>query len=200
MSIASGVRISPHFTAAELGADRPEATGAIVTQLYKLAVFLEVVRGLLTVPLVVNDRMHKNRGFRPRDSNATVGGSATSSHQTGEAADVVPQGFAGTMRDAYDTVLSANNRGMLPPFDQIIYYPVQGHIHIGLGPKLRGESRVYLFEGAGGIPLVSAGNIQALGGIVASTIVAAVAAFSVANLIMIIALAYVALVIVGELN
>jgi hypothetical protein len=43
--------------------------------------------------------------------------------------------------------------GPLPPFDQLIFYPVDGHIHVGLGARMRGEYRIALAEG--GYPIIT---------------------------------------------
>jgi len=163
MPLASSTLLSPHFTARELGADRPEAHSGIVQALYAQADYLERVRVILNSRLVVNDATHFNRGFRPPEANAAVGGVPTSSHQTGEASDVVPIDFSGSLFDAHNALKKAKAEGRLPPFDQIIYYPANGFIHIGRGPKMRNEFRVSLYEGQGGTPLVSAENIAALG-------------------------------------
>jgi hypothetical protein len=173
MPLASTDRLTTHFTAFELGADRPEATALIVANLRRTAASLEEVRQALGVPLLVNTTTSRNRGFRPPDANAAAGGVATSSHQDGLAADVVPVSFHGGMRAAYDRLKLAHEQGQLGPFDQIILYPIQGHIHVGLGPKSRAEFRVSLFEGQGGTPLVSADTIGALGAQIAEAVTAA---------------------------
>ncbi len=170
MPLPSSVRLTDHFTAFELGADRPEATDAIVANLRTVAAYLETVRAILGVPLVVNTPTHRNRGFRPLDANAAVGGSTTSDHPHGLAADVVPQGKR--LRASYDALTAARSAGRLPAFDQIIYYPLQGHIHVGLGSRLRGEVRIYLAEGQ--YPFLTSELIQRLGGAVASAAVLAV--------------------------
>jgi len=164
MPLPSSALLSPHFTAYELGADRPEATLTIVNNLRMVADTLERVRAVLGVPLQANTANHLNRGFRPPDSNIIAGGSPTSDHPRGLAGDIVPLGYAGGMLGAYNALRNAYDAGSLGPFDQIILYPIQGHIHVGIGERLRGEFRVYIYEGSGGIPLVSADTIKALGG------------------------------------
>ena len=155
MSLPSITRLTPHFTAYELGADRPEAAPYIVSNLYTVASFLETVRAELGVPLQVNTPAQPNRGFAPRPDNEN------SSHPLGLAADFVPLGFQGGMLAAYDALKAARDARRLPPFDQIIFYPYTGHIHVGLGARLRGEFRVALAEG--GYPLITSDTIKALG-------------------------------------
>lgn len=155
--------LSPHFTAGELRADDPSANAGIVANCKRTAEFLEVVRHVLgDVPIRVTS------GYRPPEYNASVGGSSTSSHQDGLAADIIPLS-ARTMYQNYLALEGAN----LPAFDQIIYYPAQGHIHIGLGPALRREVRIKAFEGPGGTPTLTAANVSQLPGYVADVIASA---------------------------
>lgn len=151
--LPSNTQLSPHFTAGELRADRPEATAGIVDNLKRVADYLEVIREALGSPLRVTS------GFRPPDYNASVGGSRTSSHMDGLAADFVPINGA-LLYSSYSKLKAAN----LPPFDQLIYYPIQGHIHIGLGSRMRREVRINLYEGSGGSPLLTETNVAQLPG------------------------------------
>lgn len=160
MPMPSNAALSPHFTAGELRADLPSATAGIVANCKRTAEFLEVIREALgNVPLKVTS------GYRPPDYNAAVGGVSTSSHQDGLAADFVPLGAA-TMFQNYQRLSSVG----LPTFDQLIYYPVQGHIHIGLGAANRREVRIKLYEGAGGTPYLTAANLASLPGYVADAV------------------------------
>lgn len=156
-------RLSPHFTAGELRANDPSANAGVVANCKRTAEFLEVVREALGgAPLQVTS------GYRPPDYNASVGGSPTSSHQEGLAADVIPLNSA-TMYENYLALSGAN----LPAFDQIIYYPAQGHIHIGLGAALRREVRIKAYEGPGGTPYLTASNVSQLPGYVADLVTTA---------------------------
>lgn len=166
MSLASDLPLSDHFTAFELGADKPEANDLIVANLRFVAQSLERIRTVLNSRLQVNTHNppHLNRGFRPADVNATLPHSSpSSSHIDGLAADVVPLDFPGNMLNAYLRLSSAE----IGVYDQIIYYPLDGHIHIGYGSQLRREHRVFIYEGSGGTPIVSSDTLQALGGNIA---------------------------------
>lgn len=62
-------------------------------------------------------------GFRTPAVNALVGGSRTSDHMTGHAADIK---CAGLTRDEFAKALIASRL----PFDQLIGYERTGHIHV----------------------------------------------------------------------
>jgi len=166
MPLASTAKLTEHFTAFELGADRPEATTLIISNLRITAEALERVRATLGVPLIANTPAELERGFRP---NPTPRSSPTSDHFRGLAGDVVPFNYAGGMFGAYNALRAARDAGTLGAFDQIILYPLQGHIHVGVGERLRGEFRVYVYEGSGGVPLITADTISALGGLAKSS-------------------------------
>lgn len=157
MPVASGTRLTEHFTAYELGADRPEAAPYIVTNLTTTAQFLEMVRTVLGDGRIqVNTPDNLNRGFAPRDTTPT------SSHPLGLAADIVPLDFPGSKLDLFFTLRNARDDGKLPPFDQIIFYPFSRHTHIGVGARMRGEFRIHLTENAGGTPLATVDNLGTL--------------------------------------
>jgi len=156
MPLRSAALVSTHFTAAELGADKPSASSAIVANLSKLASYLEALRAVLGVPLRVTS------GYRSPDENAEVGGVASSDHVVGLAADVVPLGVE--QYAAYQQIEAAVGRGTLPAWDQLIFYPVQGHLHVGIGERQRRELRVALAEG--GYPLLTAETVRQLRGFV----------------------------------
>jgi hypothetical protein len=140
--LARDTQVTQHFQAWELGLDKPEATSVIIERMTKVANWLEAARIVLgNTPLVMGTRS----GFRTQDENNTVGGSPTSSHLTGLAADFTPKGL--TLYRAYNLLREAQVTGQLPPFDQIIYYAYDGHIHVGLGEQMRGEIRIQLREG-----------------------------------------------------
>lgn len=156
MPLASTLPLSAHFVASELGADKPEANDTIIANLRFTAERLESVRSVLDSRLLVNDSIHRNRGFRTTTENETVGGSPTSDHTKGLSADVTPLDMLGSgswiwQASAYEILTSVN----FGPYDQIIFYPGDGHIHFGFGPQMRREIRVKLFEGTGGTPLVT---------------------------------------------
>lgn len=80
---------------------------------------LDEVRKILGRPVVVSS------WFRNEKLNRVVGGSSSSSHRKGMAVDIVlKRGKAG--RREFEKV-----RARLKSFDQLIYYPRRGHLHIG---------------------------------------------------------------------
>jgi len=139
--MAPNTPLAPHFTAHELGADNPDIPGWALSNLYQTAEWLEAARSLLGVPLVLES------GWRSAEHNAAVGGSDTSDHPNGLAADFKARGLS--LYAAYRKLRD----NPLPPFDQLIFYPLDGHIHVGLGPRLRREFRLKLAEG--GYPILT---------------------------------------------
>lgn len=82
-------------------------------------------------------------GYRSPSVNAAVGGSSTSDHPKGLAADLRPPAgwTSGTLaRAAVDA---------LPSFDQVIAYAPErgGHVHVGMGPRRRGQVLTMLADG-----------------------------------------------------
>jgi hypothetical protein len=159
MPLASSIPLSDHFTAFELGADKPEANDQIISNLRFSAGRLERIRSALGSRLQVNTPVHRNRGFRTPAENAAVGGSDTSDHVKGLSVDFVPLDFPGSMADAYTTLRDTE----IGPFDQIIFYPGSKYIHAGFDGN-RQEFRVKLFEGAGGTPIIGSDFAQTLAG------------------------------------
>jgi len=141
MTLSPSFLLAPHFTAHELRADTPGIPATAEANLFKTAAWLEAARATLGVPLVITS------GYRSPTYNASVGGSRTSDHVTGLAADFKAQGLSPFR--VYEIFKTAP----LPSFDQIIFYPVTGHIHVGLGARMRGEFRIALAEG--GYPLLT---------------------------------------------
>lgn len=74
--------MSEHFSLAELGA--AHAPAAVVERLQALMLLLEEIRAILGVPIQITS------GWRSWERNAEIGGSPTSQHPAGEAADCVP--------------------------------------------------------------------------------------------------------------
>lgn len=140
MPLARSVLLAPNFTAGELGADDPTADARIIDNLVATAEWLQVARAEVGAPLRVTS------GYRSPARNAAVGGSETSDHPNGLAGDFVPVGVS--QFEAYRRLRGAHLAGRLPPFDQLIFYPVEGHIHVGLGPRLRRQTLIKLAEGS----------------------------------------------------
>lgn len=141
MALAAGTNLSAHFTAGELGADDPAVTPAILANLRRVVTWLEAARAVLgAVPIVVTS------GFRPDDQNQLAGGSVSSDHPNGLAADFKVSGA--TPFQVYQRLTAARNAGTLPAFDQLIYYQADDHVHVGLGSRMRGQVYLRTKEGS----------------------------------------------------
>lgn len=80
---------------------------------------LDEVRKILGRPVVVTS------WFRSAKLNRAVGGSSSSGHRKGMSVDILlKKGKAG--RREFEKV-----RAKLKSYDQLIYYPRRGHLHIG---------------------------------------------------------------------
>lgn len=80
---------------------------------------LDEVRKILGRPIVVSS------WFRSEKLNKAIGGSSTSGHRKGMSVDIMlKKGSAG--KKEYEKV-----KTKLKSYDQIIYYPKRGHLHIG---------------------------------------------------------------------
>lgn len=152
--MTAGPMLSPHFSRAELTTTstwlQNNPGNAANARLVHLAVeLLEPVRELLGVPLRVNS------GFRSAAVNTRIGGSRTSAHLTGDAADVVPVGLAG--EEAMRRIVEAHRAGGLRALDQAIVY-AGGMIHLGCareGRQPRGELLRSLARSGSGGPYVA---------------------------------------------
>lgn len=136
MALAGATMLAPHFSAHELGADTPGIPDAAVHNLANVAAWLERIRAILGVPVLVTS------GYRSPAHNTEIGGSPTSDHPNGLAADFKGQGLSGYA--VYARLKGAD----LPPFDQVIFYAADNHVHVGLGPRMRGERLVKTTEGS----------------------------------------------------
>jgi len=110
------MNISTHFTldeltfsqtAARLGMSN-EPPPEVLFALKKTALGLEMVRALVQAPIVISS------GYRSPHVNRLVGGSKTSQHMTGEAADITAPGF-GTAEKLVRAIV-----GSAIPYDQCI--------------------------------------------------------------------------------
>ena len=135
---ASAMDLSEHFTFEELTRTdiRPlldknrklaRETPEVLANLTRVAKeLLEPIRGVFQAPIQVNS------GYRCPELNAAVGGSATSQHVRGEAADIVIRGYESEAQelDAVRRILKA-----LPnlQFGQMLVE--FGCIHVSLGSK-----------------------------------------------------------------
>lgn len=126
------MQLSPRFTlerftfsstAQRLGIDNTPS-GEVLGNLSVLASYLERVQDALGCEL------HFNDVYRCPALNEEVGGSATSDHMNGLAADFTAPAFG----DPRDVILKILSAGI--PFDQLIY---EGSwVHAGFGTRMRG--------------------------------------------------------------
>jgi len=138
------VQLSPHFALSELlRSDAARAQGLyqvptpiVVERLRELCVeLLEPVRAEVG-PLRVTS------GYRRQAVNSAVGGSSTSAHMSGWAADVVP--VRGTPEQIMRLLYEA---GQVLAWDQAILY--NSHVHLGLRRPATGEQRLQLIYSNG---------------------------------------------------
>lgn len=128
------MRLSPHFTLAELTRSDTAAARGIdnapgsehLANLQRLAATLEQVRALLGQPMLISS------GYRSPALNRAVGGSSTSDHSNGLAADFTSPRF-GAVRQVCEAIQASGIA-----FDQLIYE--QGNtewVHLGIGTRMR---------------------------------------------------------------
>ena len=93
---------------------------------------LDPLRARIGRPIIITS------GYRSQRVNELVGGSKTSQHMLGKAADIHVQGYTPQQMDiVYQTIQ------MCYDFDQLIFYPSKNIIHISWnGGKNRQESWV----------------------------------------------------------
>lgn len=76
-------------------------------------------------------------GFRVPELNVMVGGSSTSSHMDGEAADIALVSWSKRkVSELYNLIVEMVENGEIE-VDQVIYYRHKKIIHIGIGDRLR---------------------------------------------------------------
>ncbi len=109
-------------------------TSAIVTNLTRLAQKLELVRSLLE-----SNPVSVTSAYRSPQVNAGIGGSSTSAHMTGNAADILVPGYGRPV----EVVKALRHRMFELDFDQIILEypdaPSGGWCHVGFATRPRGQ-------------------------------------------------------------
>lgn len=157
MSLAATIKLSTHFTAHEAGIDVPQATDSIIENARHVAQWMETMRAIINADLQAGETEHwiiVKSWFRPPDVNVAAGGSDTSDHLQALAVDFTVSGL--TAYQVYTKLKAAADRNRLPAFDQLIWYAADGHIHVGLGSRMR---RQLLFKTAEGSYAVLAGEL-----------------------------------------
>lgn len=118
---------------------RNVATGYAAENQQWLAIVLQLLRDHFGVPIRVTS------GYRSPSVNKAIGGSPTSSHVHGSAADItfddVPRGRQHQRERAIEIAQYLKSIDLI--YDQIIYY--NSWIHVGM--SFRSEGRMQLFAG-----------------------------------------------------
>lgn len=125
------MKLTPHFDLAEFTVSQEAVrrgiantvTPPIVEELRKTAGLLEEVRALLGRPVLVTS------GYRCAELNAAIGGSTSSAHMWGGAADIIVPGFGSPLEVARTLAAYAESLD----FDQLIY-EFAAWTHIGRAP------------------------------------------------------------------
>lgn len=97
----------------------------IVPNIRRHAKLLQRVRDEVGYPLVITS------GWRSRKLNSKLGGSATSQHRVGDAADFKAYRLEHVMK----TIITLALDGELPGLGQVIYYPTRKFIHFATKSK-----------------------------------------------------------------
>lgn len=107
-----------------------------------LAEMLQSFRNVVGVPFIVSS------GYRSVEHNAEVGGSSTSEHTVGRAADFTPQGMA--IAEFLAKVAQGRANLKIPKWGQMIVYPfTTGHVHLSL-PSANHENEILVRLAEGG--------------------------------------------------
>lgn len=139
------ILLSPHFTLQEfIRSDIATRKGIynmpsaeVLENLRVLAEQLEDVRAFLGRPLLITS------GYRSEELNTAIGGSKTSKHMTGLAADFECPAF-GSPREVFDALRYP--KGVFKYDQLILEFPPDGWVHLGLpkrGTAARSENLVY---------------------------------------------------------
>lgn len=101
-----------------------------LNNLFQLAYALECLRA----GAYANRAMIITSAYRNPEVNAAVGGTSTSAHPMGYAADYYVVGLP--ILQAAQQAVDFVNRTRLP-YDQLIYEPTRGIVHLSVDPKYR---------------------------------------------------------------
>lgn len=146
------MKLSPHFTLAELTASRTAAELGIdntprpelVPRLIMLAEMLERIRSTVDCPIIVTS------GYRCERLNLIVGGSSTSDHPRGHAADIVAPRFGTAVELARVLAPLVSVLGI----GQLILERVNGRqwVHVSTHVPERSINRVITITDSGVVP------------------------------------------------
>lgn len=122
------MNLSAHFTLEELTASKAAVQRgidnspsiAVLANLRRLAALLEQVRAAVGIPI------HVSSGYRCAALNSVVGGSPSSAHMNGLAADISTSGLA--PKDLATAIIVSGVQ-----FDQLIYEGTWVHIGLSRG-------------------------------------------------------------------
>lgn len=148
---------SPHFTLRELVASQTATRQGIDN-----TPSMEVEGNLSRLCNQVLERIRfrfgpvrVTSGYRCRELNAAIGGSVTSAHMDGRAADFESVDTRVSHRAIVDWVVAEMRAHQYPlPVDQVIYEYEDGWVHVGIaeaGKEPRREA-LMIFKGTGYLP------------------------------------------------
>ena len=136
--------LSPHFSLAEFQVTNtglPNVAGPVARERLRALCdeVLEPLREDLGQPV------HVTSGYRSQAVNDAIGGSKTSQHMQGEAADIAVDGVP-----ALNIAAAIVHLGL--PFDQVIWYDVErgGHVHVSHTSRRPNRGQVLHAPAAGG--------------------------------------------------
>ena len=129
------MNLTPHFTLEEMTLSQTAVRAGIANipneqQIVSLQRLCENV--LEPLRTLVNKSINVSSGFRNPTVNSLVGGSTTSQHRRGEAADITVEGV--TPQELFDLIRATNF-----PYDQLIQ-EFDRWVHVSYGPKKRGQA------------------------------------------------------------
>jgi len=140
------MQLSPHFQLAEFLYSQTAIENHIINDINEHYIidnlqilcfaYLEPIRKLLENPIEITS------GYRCKELNKIVGGSDTSQHMTGEAADITPAGEGEHVPGAkhlFDLIVEGVISGKLKVPNQLIYYPSKNIVHIAHLKNPKGE-------------------------------------------------------------
>lgn len=130
------MKLTKNFDSAEFYVHEAPPADVVRDKLPQVAQLAQWLRDLAGEPLTVMSY------YRSPARNASVGGSSTSQHMSGEAVDLKPRAGGIGVAELERRVMAAAKAGHAPKFGQIIFYPDTGHTHISLPTSTRlGEIR-----------------------------------------------------------